>query len=200
MKVRFWKQHSMETCGAACTLMALDAFGIDFPTVGKEMALYRMYRSRCMPGMQGGAVALALVRRGLAVTLFHASPNMVDNQDGYYPPELHAAILEEHREAVNRAGQALTLRVGQPVTPAFLRAELARERLAIVEILVPGDADGMHDQVLHGVLLYGTDGPDFLACDPLRGRIRLSEQALASAMDTPAGTMAIIVGKGEAEA
>lgn len=194
MKVRFWKQHSMESCGAACVLMILDAFGVDYPTIGKEHALYQRYRAKCTPGMLGGSAALALVRHGLDVTLAHAEAEMMVNREGYYPPELFEGILGEHREAVLRAGDALRLRLGEPVTAQWLRSELERERLIIAEILVPGDADGMHDHVLHGVLLYGVQEDEFLLCDPLRGKCRTPEAELISAMNTPVGAMAISAG------
>ena len=69
MKVRFWKQHTMETCGIACVLMALDAFGIDYPTVAKEQRLYQRLHSKAAPGKEGGAIACAIARYGLDVTM-----------------------------------------------------------------------------------------------------------------------------------
>ena len=195
MKVRFYKQHSMETCGIACLLMMLDAFGIDYPTVSKEWHYYAKYRSRVMPGTSLGAIACALTHAGLAVTLAHASPNLMDNRDGYNPPELHAQLLEEHQTFIDRSGDGLTLRCGEPVTPDFLRSELARNRLALIEVYIPGDADGLHDHVLHGILLYGSDGTDFLACDPLSGRKRLTEAELTALMDTPYGAAALCAGR-----
>lgn len=195
MKVRFYKQHSMETCGIACLLMILDAFDKDFPTIGKEQAYYARYRSRVMPGTSMGAIAYALTRAGLDVTLMHASPALMDNRDGYNSPELHAQLLAEHRAFLERAGDALTLRCGEPVTPSLLRNELAQDKLVLVEVYIPGDADGIHDHVLHGILLYGTQDNEFLACDPLQGRIRLSETELAILMDTPYGTTALCVGR-----
>lgn len=195
MKVRFYKQHSMETCGIACLLMMLDAFGVDFPTVSKEWQYYAKYRSRVMPGTSLGAIACALTRAGLAVTLAHASPALMDNQDGYNPPDLHARLLEEHRAFIDRAGDALTLRCGEPITAEVLRGELAGDRLVLVEVCIPGDADGLHDRVMHGILLYGVDGADFLACDPLSGRIRLTEEELAALMDTPYGAAALSAGR-----
>ena len=194
MKVRFYKQHSMETCGIACLLMILDAFGKDFPTIGKEQAYYARYRSRVMPGTSMGAIAYALTRANLDVTLAHASPDLMDNRDQYNSPALHAQLLEEHRACIERAGDALRLRCGVPITPAWLRDELAQNRLILVEVCIPGDADGIHDHVLHGILLYAADGDAFLACDPLSGRIRLTEAELSALMDTPYGAAALSVG------
>lgn len=194
MKVRFWKQHSLETCGVACLLMALDAFGVDFPTLAKERAYYARLRSRCMPGTSGAAIAFAASRAGLTVTLAHGSPSLLDNRDYYYPPDIHAALLAEHQQYITRAGESLHLRIGQPITADWLRAELAAGHLVMVEVLIPGDADGLHDHVLHGLLLYGAEGRDFLLCDPLSGRIRLPEAELLRLMDTPTGGMAVSFG------
>lgn len=194
MKVRFFKQHSMETCGIACLLMVLDAFGKDFPTIGKEQAYYARYRSRLMPGTSLAAVAYALTRFRLDVTLAHTAADLMDNRDNYNPPELHAQLLAEHRSFIDRAGDTLHLRIGQDVGTDFLREELARERLIIAEVYIPGDADGIHDHVMHGILLYGMEGDIYLACDPLRGRIRLTEAELIALLDTPYGASVISVG------
>ena len=195
MKVRFFKQHSMKTCGIACLLMILDAFGKDFPTIGKEQAFYARYRSKVMPGTSLGAIAYALTRAGLDVTLAHASPKLMDNRNEYNPPELHAQLLEEHTAFISRCGDELTLRCGEPITPAWLRDELVADRLVLLEICVPGDADGIHDHVMHGILLYAVDGCTILACDPLKGRIRLTPPELTALMDTPYGASALSVGK-----
>ena len=66
MKVRFWKQHTMETCGIACVLMALDAFGIDYPTVVNswiaDMDLKRLARQEQSPSVE---VAVLLTKNQL---------------------------------------------------------------------------------------------------------------------------------------
>lgn len=195
MKVRFWKQHTMETCGVACLLMALDAFGIDYPTVGKEQQLYQRLRSRAAPGTEGGAIACALARHGLEVTLAYSGSEMIDNGAGWYPPALHGALMEEQRQWLDRAQGRLTTAPGAAIDAAFLTAHLAQERLIILQICIPGDADGLHDRVLHGVLLYGREGEEFLLCDPLSGKRRIPERELAALMDTPVGRMAIVAGK-----
>lgn len=195
MKVRFWKQHTMETCGIACVLMALDAFGIDYPTVGKEQHLYQRLRSKAAPGTEGGAIACALARYGLDVTLAYSGTELIDNKSGYYPPELYEALMAEQHALLERAQDMLKTEPDTMIDAAFLREQLAQERLIILQICIPGDADGVHDRVLHGVLLYGCEGDAFLLCDPLSGRVRLPEAALLSAMRTPVGMMAISVGR-----
>ena len=203
MKVEFYHQHTPETCGIACMYMVLHAFGLDFPTIAKERRDYARYKSRIQLddpkaslGTPSAAVAYALARRPeLDVTIAHASPNLIENRGEYYPTDLHASILAEHRDYIARAGSRLRLLAGQPITPEYLRAELARDRLVIVEILIPSQADGMHDHTLHGVLLYGAEGDSFLACDPDYGRRKYSAPELAALMNTPVGSLAISVGR-----
>lgn len=210
MKVDFYHQHTPETCGIACMYMVLDAFGLDFPTIAKEHRDYARYKSRIQLddpraslGTPSAAVAYALARRTeLDVTIIHASPDLIENHAEYYPPDLYAKILAEHKEYIARAraldpdGHRFHMLAGTPITPELLRSELSRDHLVIVEILIPSHADGMHDHTLHGVLLCGMDQDgSFLACDPDFGRRKLPPQQLAALMDTPVGSLAISVGK-----
>lgn len=195
MKVRFWKQHTMETCGIACVLMVLDAFGIDYPTVAKEQHLYRRYRSQAAPGTEGGAIACALAKHGLEVTLACSGAEVIDDRSGYYPPEMLVALLAENRAWLERAQGAVFFEPGAIIDTEYLRAQLEQERLVIAQVCIPGDADGLHDHVLHGVLLYGVEGDEFLVCDPLSGKRRITGCELDALMKTPVGRMAIAVGR-----
>lgn len=197
MKVRFWKQHSMETCGVACLLMVLDAFGIDYPTVSREQHFYRRLRSRAAPGTEGGAIACALAKYGLTVTLAHSGTEVIDDPSGYYPAELRETLLAENRAWLSRAPETLRTIPGCTIDADFLNTELAQERLVISQVIIPGDADGLHDRVLHGVLLYGLVGNDVLLCDPLQGKRRIPLAELLRMMDTPVGRMAISAGRRE---
>ena len=78
-KLRFYKQHSMETCGPACILMLLDLYGkIEYPTPKQEMKLYSLYRSKAFRGVNGAAIANCLAGNGLDVHLVHSSPQMME--------------------------------------------------------------------------------------------------------------------------
>lgn len=197
MKVRFWKQHSMETCGIACTMMALDAFGIDYPTVAKEVHLYARYRTKVAPGTEGTAIACALTQRGLDVTLAVSGDDLMEAGSGYYTPEMNAALLDEQYAWLQRSRGAVRVETNEVIDAAYIREQLAGERLVIAQVIIPGDADGLHDRVLHGVLLYGTEGDDFLLCDPLQGKRRLPAAELIELMDTPVGRMALVIGRKE---
>ncbi len=193
-KIRFFKQHTMETCGICCLMMVLDYFGIEFPTISKEQQLYYRYRIREYPGVQGSAIAHELSRRGLEVSLVHSSENLIDNQDEYFSPQLHAVILENHLSYINRPDRAFEIRTGSPITCDVLRWELSRKRLVILQCMVEGNADGLHQRVLHGILLYDFDGDTFFICDPAYKKTTLTADELKYYMNTPAGRMYISAG------
>ena len=197
-KIRYYKQHSPETCGVCCMLMALDAFGVDYPTIARERQLYAMLRSKAAPGTEGASLALGLARRHLDVTLVHSCPSLIDNRSGYYPPDLHQALLAECQDCIRRGEGLFTLEAGVPVTCQRLRQELAQDRLVILQVLIPGDADGLHDHVLHGVLLHGCDERFLYACDPWRGRLTLTDEELEREMEAPVGRMFISIGQKKA--
>ena len=97
-KIRFYKQHSMETCGPACMLMLLDLYGkIEYPTQKQEMKLYSLYRSKAFKGVNGAAIANCLSKNGLNVHLAHSSVEMMENRSGYFTDELYTALLAEYQ-------------------------------------------------------------------------------------------------------
>ena len=194
-KVRFFRQHSLETCGISCILTALDAFGlVQYPTEKQEMKLYGIYRCRAFKGTLASAAADCLSKNGLEVGLYHSSPEYLDNLDGYFPEPLFRAILEEYTETLERIRGKVRIETGCSLTPDWYRSQLDGGRLLMVQCLVPGDADGMHDKTLHWILLYGYEGDDFLACDPLSRKIRLSEAELEGYANTPQGRLCVAVG------
>jgi len=202
-KIRTYKQHTPETCGISCLMMALDYFGIDYPTMGKEHRLYQDYKTKVKSaphaslGTSGAAIACALVRRGLDVTLAHSSEKLLENRDGYYPETLYGELLESYHGYIDRAGERLCVRTGVEISCAALRRELAAGRLIILQCFVEGNADGMHDHVLHGILIYDADENCFYACDPWpsQGKVVLTDAELEARMETPVGRMYIAAGK-----
>lgn len=202
-KLRTYKQHTSETCGISCLLMVLDYFGIDFPTVGKEHRLYRDYKTRvksdphAVLGTSGAAIACALVRHGLDVRLVHSAEELLENRGGYYPEALYGELLESYQGFIDKAGERLDVRRGVEISCTELRRELAAGRLVILQCLVEGDADGMHDHVLHGILIYDSDESHFYACDPwpTQGKIVLTDAELEARMETPVGRMYISAGR-----
>ena len=194
-KIRFFKQHTLETCGAACMLMLLDYYGkVEYPTAKMEMKLYSLYRSRAFKGMNGGEAARCLARNGLSVHLMHSSAAMMENRDGYFPEELYRALFSEYREAVEKCADSVRFTTCAVLNCETLKQELDAGRQVMVQCIVPGDADGMHDHVLHWVVVHGYDGDAFLVCDPLSSKIRISAEAMEVYMDSPIGRIWVCVG------
>ena len=199
-KLRFYKQHSMETCGPACMLMLLDLYGkIEYPTVKQEMKLYSLYRSKAFKGVNGAAIANCLSKNGLNVHLAHSSAEMMDNRDGYFADELYAALLEEYRAETAKCDGKIDISAGVGITCDTLRQELEAGKQIILETIIPGDADGIHDHVLHWVVVYGYEDDLFSVCDPLSSKIKLTSKELEQYMDTPIGKIYIAIGQDMAQ-
>lgn len=194
-KVRFFHQHTPETCGISCLLMVLDSFGIDHPTIRKEQLLYSRYRIKEYPGVQGSAIAHELAARGLAVSVVHSSHRLIDNSDGYFAPQLYETILQNHLSYIERSDRVFEVKRGTPITCDDLRRELSQGWLVIVQCMLDGNADGIHQHVLHGVLVYGFEGDTFFVCDPAYKKTTLTAEELTAYMDTPTGQMYIAAGR-----
>lgn len=199
-KLRFYKQHSMETCGPACMLMLLDLYRkVEYPTPKQEMKLYSLYRSKAFKGVNGAAIANCLSRNRLNVHLVQSSPQMMDNRDGYFSEELYVALLAEYRTQAEKCVGNIRLSTGVEITCDTLRQDLDEGRQIILQTIVPGDADGIHDHVLHWVLVYGYEDDMFYVCDPLSSKIKLTTKELEGYMDTPIGKIYIAVGQDMAQ-
>ena len=193
-KLRFYKQHSMETCGPACMLMLLDLYGkIEYPTPKQEMKLYSLYRSKAFKGVNGAAIANCLSKNGLNVHLAHSSAEMMDNRGGYFTDELYTALLAEYRAEAAKCDGKIEISTGVGITCDTLRQELDAGRQIILETIIPGDADGIHDHVLHWVVVYGYEDDLFCVCDPFSSKIKLTTKELEGYMDKPIGRIYIAV-------
>lgn len=193
-EIRAFRQHTFETCGACCMLMALDYFRkIPFPNAKREAVLYDIYRCKSFKGILASAIADCLTKNGLRVELYHSSETYLDNQDQYYPEELYRSMLDEYTETLGRLAGRITVETGCALTPDRYRVMLDQGKLLIVQCIVPGDADGMHDETLHWILLYGYENGEFKACDPLSGKIRLTEGEMIHYTNTPVGSICAAV-------
>ena len=192
-RLRFFRQHSLETCGISCILMVLDSCGrVQYPTVKQERKLYGIYHCRAFKGTLASAIADCLSRNSLNVEIFHSSVRYLDNHNGYYPEALYRKILEEYTETVERMIDRVSVQTGCRITPEWYRGELDQEKLLIIQCIIPGDADGMHDETLHWILVYGYTDEVFLACDPLSGKICLTTDELKHYAETPVGSICIV--------
>lgn len=197
-KIRFYKQHSMETCRPACMLMLLDLYGkIEYPTPKQEMKLYSLYRSKAFRGVNGAAIANCLARNGLDIHLVLSSLQMMDNRNGYFSDALFAELLVEYQSEEAKCFDKISIASGVEINCDLLRRELDAGRQIILETFIPGNADGIHDHVLHWIIVYGYEGEMFQVCDPLSSKIKLTAEALDAYMDTPIGKIYLAVGASE---
>ena len=193
-KIRFYKQHSIETCGPACMLMLLDLYGkIEYPTPKQEMKLYSLYRSKVFKGVNGAAIANCLSRNGLDVRIVHSSQQLMDNRGDYFPEPLFSELLSEYRSEAEKCCGKVGVMTGVEITCHTLRQELNAGCQIILETVIPGDEDGIHDRVLHWILVYGYEGDLFHVCDPMSSKIKLTEEELETYMDTPIGKICVLV-------
>lgn len=197
-KIRFYKQHSMETCGSACILMLLDLYEkIYYPTQKQEMKLYSLYRSRVFPGVNGAAIANCLSKNALTVHLVHSSSQMMENREEYFSDKLFTELLAEYQAETEKCIDRIQVSTNSDITCTTLRQELDAGRQIILETIIPGDADNIHDHVLHWIILYGYESDFFLVCDPLSSKIKLTATELENFMDTPIGKIYIAVSENQ---
>ena len=92
---------------------------------------------------------------------------------------------------------SISIASGVEINCDLLRRELDAGRQIILETFIPGNADGIHDHVLHWIIVYGYEGEMFQVCDPLSSKIKLTAEALDAYMDTPIGKIYLAVGASE---
>lgn len=195
-KIRFFKQHAMETCGPACMLMLLDLYRrVEYPTPKQEAKLYSLYRSSAFKGVNGAAIADCLSKNNLEVTLFQSFHNKMDNRDGYYSEELYESLRREYQAALEKCIDRINLITDAVITCELFKQELDSGKQIILQCIVPGNADGIHDHTLHWIVVYGYEEDEFLVCDPLSSKIRITEEALENYMDTPIGRICVVTGE-----
>lgn len=213
----FLRQETTETCGISCILMALTAFRrihkpessvMDEKSI--EASFYEMYGGekpgdgpKEIKGTLGGAIAYALGVRRLSVELWHESEALMENRDGYYPPEMHAKMLAAHKGWIDKSNGKTIVRAGMKIDTETMIDALNKERLLIVQCLVEGDADGMHDHVLHWILVFDYRDGEFLVYDPQYDRpsnkvpnyITIGKEEMMAYMNTPVGAAVVCVGE-----
>lgn len=174
--------------------MVLDAFGkVQYPTVKQEQKLYGIYRCMAFKGTLASAIGECLSKNRLNVSIYHSSSAYLDNRDGYYPESLYHEILEEYKQKIDRIMGSVSVSTDFCFSHDWYRNQLDNGNLLIVQCLVPGNADGMHDHTLHWILLYGYTEEEYLVCNPSFRKIRLSESELEYYTDTPVGSICVAV-------
>ena len=95
------------------------------------------------------------------------------------------------------------MRAGMKIDAQTMIDALKKERLLIVQCLIEGDADGMHDHVLHWILVFDFAGGNFRAYDPLYERpskkapnyIEITPEKMKAYLDSPLGATVVSVGE-----
>ena len=193
-RLRFFRQHSLETCGISCILMVLDYYRkVQYPTAKQERKLYALYGCRAFRGTLASSIADCLSKNRLKTEIYHSSLHFMDNRDSYNPEPLYQAILDEYVQTIKSMGNRVRVLSGHAMPPNWYRRQLDQGKLLIVQCIVPGNADGLHDETLHWILLYEYDKDSFFVCDPLSCKIRLSEQELIQYSQTPVGSICVTV-------
>ena len=98
-RIRFYKQHTKETCGIACALILLDYYDrkVSYPTRKMEKKLYDIYKSKALKmGVSGARLSELLAKNDLDVRLLHSSENFLENRSGYFAPEQFDAFFSEY--------------------------------------------------------------------------------------------------------
>ena len=200
-KISFYGQHGFpdyriseaETCGTSCFMMALDYYGIEFPKKSREPVYYRKYKVEKEKGTLGSAIAFALSEKGLSAKIVHSSENYLDNKNGYYSEELYQKFLAQHKKYIAKGG--FVSETGAEINVETIKNELNEEKIVILQTFIEGNADGIHDKVMHWILVYDFEDNEFFVCDPGFGKTKLSEKELSGFMETPFGKIYISVGK-----
>lgn len=204
-KFPFFRQHTPVTCGASCILMAQKYFGkIPYASTGKEKSIYRGYHPEGIfgidfleydiyPGLSAACVAHYLSGHGMEVYLAHSSEHYLDNRDGYFDEPVFAQILEDYHFRLDICSHRIQYETGVEETMEAIREALTAGDLVMAQTFVPGNADGVHDHVLHWILLYGVENGNFQVCDPGYGIITLTEAELDDYMNTPIGRIYLTI-------
>lgn len=189
--------YRLETCGICCALMLLELYGrTQYPTPKQKHKLYDLYRWKSFKGTTGPALAKLLAWNGLRVRLLQSFRNLPENRDGYFSPELYELLKQEWQNWTAACGENVQIETCPDLSCDTLKQELDKGRQAIVQILVPGNADGIHDHTLHWVVVYGFRGDTFLVCDPNSTKRHLSREEMEAYMDTPIGRIFLTVEEG----
>lgn len=186
-KIKTYSQKG-DTCAIVCMLSVLDYYkksdGIDSQ---KEQFYYNKYKSNVLIGTPLSAVATELSLNDLDVCLYHSSPNIFINRNGYLPQELFDKGMDEyvqHMEIAKKNGTRVVN--GKEIDSKFLLKELQANRMIILA--------GNHHGFLHTILLCGYDKDKYIIFDPIDGsKKKLTSSQLERFMDTDIGKWCISV-------
>lgn len=191
-KIRYYHQSEDYTCGPACVLMILDHYRkVPRPTVKKEADIYKDYKSKAFMGTPGVSVAQCLADWGFQITLHHAQAECMLNRDDYFEPALFESMRAEYVQRLEESDGLFEVRTASPISSGWLRDLIAQDHQAILETIVPGDADGIHTHVLHWIVVYGYENGQFHCINPSCGKLWVPEEEMDGFLDTPIGKICV---------
>lgn len=199
-EIRFFPQHSGETCGSCCCLMLLDYYerNLKYPTERMEWDIYREYRVEGLKGMTGAAVAkcLSQPRNNLDVHLVQSFQDRMENRGNVFAQEDLEKVIRSHRKYLEECRDRIRLSAGTPFDCGFLRQQLDDGKKIVLQCFVPETEDGP-PSILHWVILERYKNGRFRVRDPLpNGKLwYYSPEELEELMDTPVGKICIVVGE-----
>lgn len=197
-KIRFYKQSEGYTCGPACVLMILDHYRkVPRSTARKENDIYKDYKSEAFMGMPGVSVAQCLADWGFQITLHHAQKEFMLNDrfrecsEPYFEPVLFENMRAEYIQRLEESDGLFEVRTDSPISSGWLRDLIAKEHQAILETIVPGNADGIHTHTLHWIVVYGYEDGKFHCINPSCGKLWVPEEEIDGFLDTPIGKICV---------
>lgn len=175
------------TCGVSSLMMALDYCSVPTKlTKGMEGKLFRELKVKHLPVVPAMNLAWYAKQKGSIETQFLIERGPVDFWDQLRNSD-HELFLEQER-AYERARKAGVEIQYKEINPKIIKEELNAGKVVIAGI------DLMPD-VKHAVLVYGTEGDNFLIIDPLEGKKRVQEKSLMEEMHAPFGAWMISMKK-----
>lgn len=199
-KIRFFPQHTLETCGISCCLMLLDYYQRDlkWPTKKMEQTLYGEYHVDGFKGTTGAAVAdcLSWPQNNLDVHLVQSFQDRKENWDPVFSEEDMEKIIRSYRKHLDACRNRIRLSAGVTFDCGFLRQQLDVGKKIVLQCFVP-ETEGDPPSVLHWVILERYEHDRFRIRDPIpNGKLwHYSPEELEELMDTPMGRICVVVGE-----
>lgn len=200
-KIRFFPQHTPETCGISCILMIAKYFKkIEYTSIGQEKNLYELYRCKKYMGTLASAAAACLsYKYHLDVAVYHSSSEYLENKENYFDTKTFGEIYEEYKNTIKGIQNSVLVEKNFDFTPKWYRERLDEGKLLMVESVIGTAADEKLDKPIHWILIYGYEDSSFLICDParpnVRGKRKLTEEELVRITDTPIGSICVTAQK-----
>lgn len=195
-EIRYFPQHTGETCGISCCLMLLDYYraNLKYPTVNMEEDLYNKYGVEGYMGTTGAAIADCLSRNHLYIHLVQSFTDRMDDGGTMFTAQELEKINCSHREHLTGCECGIRFSPGQNFDCAFLRQELESGKKIILQWVVPKVENGP-PSVLHWVVLERYKDGRFRVRDPIpRYKLwNLTEAEMETLMTTPIGRICIVV-------